>query len=365
MTTLAAVVSGVMPALKASGANVGEALKDESRGASSFRLGRLSGGFVVAEVAVSCALLIGSGLMIKSVMQLRSMDLPFATERILTARISLPTVEYPDTASRIQFYERLLPQLEAIPGVAAVVNESFARTFFTDGVAVGRRIRMGRRDTTAAWLTVVGVVQDLHMQGVGNLNASPAGFYIPISQSGVEWGVSMALRTIGDPAAITNDARAAVATVDPNLPIYNVFTLDRVMEYATWIYRIFGSVFMVLGFFALFLAAVGLYGVMSFAASLRTQEIGIRMALGAQARQLLGLVMKRGIVQLAFGLVLGLCLAALAGGPLEGILYDVSPRDPTVFAVVVLMLAAVALAASLFPALRATRVDPVSALSVE
>ncbi len=433
MTTLAAVVSGVMPASKVSGANLGEVLKAESRGASSFTVGRLSGGFVVAEVAVSCALLIGSGLMIKSVMQLRSMDLPFATERIFTARVSLPTLEYPDTVSRIQFYEQLLPQLEAIPGVAAatlsdglpgsgngrrvfevaghsyaadddfpvaregivtagyfrtfdvdvvrgrtfdaadranslpvaVVNESFERTFFADGPAIGRRIRMGRRDSTAHWLTVVGVVPDLHMQGIANLHGSPAGFYIPISQSGVGWGVSLALRTSGDPAALTTGVRVAVAAVDADLPIYDVLTLDRVLEHATWLYRIFGSVFMVLGFFGLFLAAVGLYGVMSFAASLRTQEIGIRMALGAQARQLVGLVMQRGMIQLAFGLVIGLCLAALAAGPLERILYNVSPRDPMVFALVVLMLAAVALAASLFPALRASKVDPVEALSVE
>ncbi len=431
MTTLAAVFSGVMPALKASGADISETLKDESRGASSFKLGRLSAGFVVAEVAVSCALLIGSGLMIKSAMQIRRMDLPFETEHILTARVSLPEMEYPDSASRIQFYERLLSRLEAVPGVEAatlsdglpgsgngtrvfeadghmyasdddfpvaregivtpgyfrtfdvellqgrafdagdrkgslpvtVVNESFVRTFFTDGQTIGRRIRMGRRDTTAAWLTVVGVAPDLHMQGIANLNGTPAGFYIPIAQSGVGREVRMALRARGEPAALTTDVRAAVAAVDPDLPIYDVFTLDRVMENSTWLYRIFGSVFMVLGFFALFLAAVGLYGVMSFAASLRTHEIGIRMALGAQGRQLVGLVLRRGVAQLAIGLVFGICLAALAVGPLQTILYNVSARDVFVFGTVVLTLGAVGVLASLLPALRVIKVDPVAALT--
>jgi predicted permease len=369
--------------------------------------------------------------MIKSVVQMRRMDLPFATQNILTAQVRLPAIEYPDSASRIQFYERLLPQLEAVPGVeaatlsdglpgagngarvfevdghayeteddfpiaregivapgyfrtfdvdllqgrafsagdikgslpATVVNQSFVRTFFADGQAIGKRIRMGRRDTTADWLTIVGVAPDLHMQGIGNLNASPAGFYIPISQSGVGTGVSIALRTGVDPAALTAEFRAAVAAVDRNLPIYDVFTLDRVMENSTWLYRIFGSVFMVLGFFALFLAAVGLYGVMSFAASLQTHEIGIRMALGAQGRQLVSLVLRRGIVQLAIGLGLGICLAAVAAGPLETILYNVSARDMFVFGAVVLTLAVVGVLASLLPALRVIKIDPVAALT--
>ena len=421
MTTLAAVFSGVMPALKASGADISETLKDDSRGASSFKLGRLSAGFVVAEVAVSCALLIASGLMIKSVMQIRRMDLPFETENILTARVSLPEIEYPDSASRIQLYERLLPRLEEVPGVESgngrrvfevdghmyasdddfpvaregivtpgyfrtfsvellqgrafdagdrkgslpvtVVNQSFVRTFFAGGEAIGRRIRMGRRDTTAAWLTVVGVAPDLHMQGIANPHGSPAGFYIPIAQGGVDRDVRMALRARGEPAALTTDVRAAVAAVDPDLPIYDVFALDRVMENSTWLYRIFGSVFMALGFFALFLAAVGLYGVMSFAASLRTHEIGIRMALGAQGRQMVGLVLRRGVVQLAIGLVFGICLAVLAVGPLQTILYNVSARDVFVFGTVVLTLGAVGVLASLLPALRVIKVDPVAALT--
>jgi predicted permease len=433
MTTVAALVSGLVPALKASGADVGEALKDEGRGTSSFKLGRMSAGFVVAEVAVSCALLIGAGLMIKSVVRLNTVDLPFVTENIFTARMLLPEVEYPDNASRIQFYERILPQLEAVPGVAAamlsdglpgsgnggrvfevdgqtyatdddfpvaregvvtagyfrtfevdvlqgrafsggdrentlpvaVVNQSFARTFFPDGNVIGGRIRMGRRDSTAAWLTVVGVVPDMYMQGIHNLNASPNGFYVPFSQATVGRGVSMALRTRGEPLSLTGDVRAAVAAVDPNLPIFNVFSLKRVMENATWMYRIFGTVFMALGFFALFLASVGLYGVMSFAVSLRTQEIGIRMALGAQWGQLVGLVMRRGVVQLGIGLCLGVCLATLAAGPIGGILYDVSPRDAFVFATVVCALTTVGLMASFFPAVRVTRVDPVEALMVD
>jgi len=433
MTTIAAVVSAVVPAVKASGADLGEALKDENRGASSFRLGRMSAGLVVAEVAVSCALLIGAGLMIKSIVKMNSLELPFATENIFTARILLPEVEYPDRASRFQFYETLLPELEAIPGVEAatlsdglpaggngllvfevdghtytsdgdfpsaregvttadyfrtfevgvlqgrvfdsgdgpnslpvvVVNQSFARTFFPGDNALGKRIRVGRRDTTQAWSTVVGVVPDLYMQGIGNLNGSPAGFYRPVGQVEVGRGIAIALRTSTEPLSLTGEVRAAVASVDPDLPIYNVFSLERVMENATWMYRIFSTVFMALGFFALFLATVGLYGVMSFAVSLRTQEIGIRMALGAQWMQLVGLVMRRGVVQLGVGLALGISLAALAAGPIGQILYGVSPRDVFVFGTVVLALTLVGITASFVPAVRVTRVDPVEALTVE
>ncbi len=433
VTTMAAAVSGLVPALEASGANVGETLKDENRGASSFRLGRVSAGLVVAEVAVSCALLIGAGLMIKSVVKMNTLELPFATENIFTARVLLPEVEYSDNASRVQFYERLLPELEAIPGVqtatlsdglpaagngllvfevdgqtyatdddfpraregivtadyfrtfevdllrgrafdrgdvensmpVVVVNQSFARRFFPEGDVIGERIRMGIRDTTEAWFTVVGVAPDLYMQGIVNLNGSPAGFYRPVSQATVGRSISLALRTTAEPMSITGDVRDAVAAVDPNLPIYNVFSLERVMENATWMYRIFSTVFMALGFFALFLAAVGLYGVMSFSVSLRTQEIGIRMALGARWMQLVGLVMRRGVVQLGIGLCAGTCLAALAAGPVGQILYGVSPRDAFVFGTVVLVLTVVGVAASLVPAMRVSRVDPVEALAAE
>jgi len=433
VTVLASVFSGVFPALQASGSDVGVALKDEGRGSSSLKMGRFTGGLVVAEVAVSCGLLIAAGLMIKSVTRLQTVDLPFTTENIFTARINLPILEYPDTASRLRFYDELLPKLEAIPGVLAatlsdglpasgngarifevagqtyevdedfpvaregivtpgyfrtfetrvlqgrafsisdrhetlpvtVVNETFARTFFEDGDALGRQIRMDRRDTTVQWLTVVGVVPDMKMEGIGNNDASPAGFYIPILQSGVGNFVSIALRTQGPPLAKTMDVRSAVRLIDPNLPIFQVMAMDGVIDRITWFYGVFGTMFMAFGFAALFLAAVGLYGVMSFAVTRRTQEMGIRMALGAQGAHLVRLVMKKGVFQIVVGLGIGLMLAVLVASPLQIVLYEVNARDPFVFCLVIATLGLTGLLASLVPAYRVTKVDPVTALTPE
>jgi putative ABC transport system permease protein len=432
-TILAGVASSLFPAIQTSKTDIVGALKDEGRGTSGLRMGRFTSGLVIAEVALSCTLLIASGLMIRSVVQLRTVPLPFATENIFTARVNLPDLEYADTAARVRFYDELLPRLAAIPGVeaatlsdglpasgngtrvfevegqsyatdddfplaaegivtdgyfetfqtrvvrgrtftradrresqpVAVINESFVRRHFPDGDPIGRRIRMGVRDTTAKWLTVVGVVPDMYMEGIGNNGRSPAGFYIPISQSGVGNTVNLALRTRGAPMSKTTDVRSAVTSIDPNLPIFRVMSMVGVIEDQTWFYRIFGTLFMVFGFAALFLAAIGLYGVMSFSVTRRSHEMGVRMALGAQGRQLVWLVLKKGVVQLGIGLGIGLGLAVLATRPLQFILFGVQARDPAVFGAVVVMLALIGLAASFIPARRVTQVDPVIALGAE
>ncbi len=433
MTLFTAIFAGIFPALRASRTGVSEALQEESRGASAFRAGKLTGALVIGEIAVSCGLLIVAGLMIKSIVRLNTLDLPFATDDILTARVTLPVIDYPDTASRIAFYDELLPRLEAFPGVAsatlsdglpargngsrvfevegqvyptdedyprafegivtpgyfetfevdvrsgrgfnsadhreglpvAIVNESFVRTFFAEGDPLGRRIRMGVRDTTARWLTVIGVVPDLMMEGVENVNANPAGFYIPLAQSGVGTGVNIAIRTFGSPLAAASDARRAVAAIDPDLPIYDVMTMERAIAEETWFYWMFGILFVLLGIVALFLSVVGLYGVMSFAVGRRTREMGIRIALGARDRQLIGITMRKGVLQLSVGLALGIGVAAVAASPLQWILYEVNARDPWVFVLVLMTLTVVGLAASFVPARRATKVDPVIALSAE
>lgn len=433
ITVLAAVVSGLVPALRATGGNVSETLKDEARGTSSFRLGKLSAGLIIAEVTLSCALLIVAGLMIKSVTQIRTKDLPFATDNIFTARLQLPAPEYPDTASRLQFYAELLPRLAAVPGAqaatlsdglpasgngprvfevegvayaidedfptaregivtpgyfetfqtpvlqgrafsvadregtlpVAIVNESFVRSFFSEGDPLGRRIRMGRRDTSAKWLTVVGVVPDMLMEGIANLEGRPAGFYIPVAQSGVGTRVNIAIRTGGAPLAITPAVRATVESLDRNLPIYDVMSMNGVIARETWVHWTFSTIFMVMGVVGLMLATVGLYGVMSFTVSRRSQEMGIRMALGADTPRLVRLVMKRGAVQLAIGIVLGIGIAALAITPVQFMLYEVDPRDPAVFGLVAIALALAGTLASFIPARRVTRLDPVIALTSE
>jgi ABC-type antimicrobial peptide transport system permease subunit len=224
-------------------------------------------------------------------------------------------------------------------------------------------MRRTRPNGPEPWLTIVGVVPDLIMEGIGNNNASPVGYYIPIAQSDVANGVRIAVRTNGEAAAAAPFVRAAVASLDPDLAIYEINTLRWVIDRQTWFYRVFGTFFMVFGICGLLLAAAGLYGVMSFAVTQRTREMGVRSALGAQGSQLVALVMRRSVVQLGIGLALGLGLAVLASGALQPVLYKVNPRDAAVFAAVVATLALASLAASYLPARRVTRIDPVVALS--
>lgn len=433
LIVIASVFAGTLPALHAARVSAGSALKDDSRSATSGRLGRFSNGLVVAELAVSCGLLIAAGLMIKSVVQLKNVDMPFTVENILTARVDLPRTTYPDVASSIRFFEQLLPRLQAVPGVeaatlsdglpaagngtipvqiegkayaqqsdyplaregivtagyfhtfqtqilsgreftiadtassqaVAIVNQSFARAHFPNVDPIGHQMRRIRPNAKEPWLTIVGVVPDLIMEGIGRNNASPVGYYIPIPQSDVANGVRIALRTRGDAATLTPSVRSAVASLDSELAIYEVSTLQRVIERQTWFYTVFGTFFMIFGFCALFLAAAGLYGVMSFAVTQRTREMGVRSALGAQGTQLIVLVMRRSVVQLAVGLLLGLILALLVSDKLQPVLYHVNPRDAAVFIGVVVTLAVAALVASFLPARRVTRIDPVVALAVE
>jgi putative ABC transport system permease protein len=429
---LASLSAGALPAMHAARVSAGAALKDDSRSSTSGRMGRFSNALVIAELAVSCGLLIAAGLMIKSVVQLKNVQMPFTIDSILTGRVDLPRTTYPDSPASIRFFEQLLPRLQAVPGVesatlsdglpaagngsvalqiegkaysqpsehpfaregivtagyfetfqtkvlrgrefttsdvatsqpVAIVNESFARMHFPGKDPLGRQFRRVRR-TPEPWLTVVGVVPDLLMEGIGNNNASPVGYYISIPQSDVANGVRIAVRTRGEPGAVTASLRDAVRSLDSDLAIFEVDTLRRVIDRQTWFYTVFGTFFMSFGICALLLAVAGLYGVMSFAVTQRTREMGVRSALGARGLQLILLVMRKSVIQLVIGLSLGLALALLASGALQPVLYRVQPRDTVVFATVVAALAVASLVASFLPARRVTKIDPVLALGTE
>ncbi len=430
LVLVSAVVAGIMPALKASGTNVNDVLKDENRGSSSMRIGRLSKALVVAELALSFGLLVSAGLMIKSVVNAASIDYAFATESVFTARLGLPVADYPDSVAQTTFYDELQPRLEArygtgkvtlartFPGLGsmvqrfspegetydrdqdypstrwvritpgyfqtfgvtlregrdfnrldnaqglpvAIVNESFARTHFGGESPIGRRVRLGDSRTEEPWRTIVGVAPDMHLDGPEN--EEPAGLYVPFHQSPDEW-VGIAIATTGDPLAITTEVRDIVASADPNMPVYFIDSLQGWIDDGTWFVRVFGTIFMIFGAVALFLASVGLYGVMAFSVRQRTKEMGVCMALGASARDVLRLVVRQGVLQLVFGLVLGLPLAVLLSRGMDVILFGVEPLDPTTFIAIVVVLAGTGLVASLIPARRATRVDPVIALRYE
>jgi predicted permease len=245
----------------------------------------------------------------------------------------------------------------------AVVNESFSREHFADGDALGRRFRPGFPDT-ASWRTIVGIVPDIWMDGIERDPGETDGFYMPLAQGDFRF-MSIMLHTAGDPMLMTSTVRDEVLRIDADLPIYFVSRLDSAILQNVWFFNVFGILFMVFGAAALFLGGVGLYGVMSFTVGRRTQEMGIRMALGASTRSILALVLKQGMWQLGIGLTLGLGIAALLSNGLQIVLFQVEPFDPLIFILVSLVLFLSGTLATLIPARRATRVDPMVALRYE
>jgi predicted permease len=427
-TVLASLVSGAIPAYQSSRADINEILKDESRGASSFRIGRLSRGLVVFEIALSCGLLVASGLMVKSVVKLRTMDAGVNTENVFTARVGFPEA-YTDTAAQTRFFDELVPRLAALPGVQAValtsqlpgvccsggnfavegksyqadrdypftftntvtpgffstfkvspvvgraftaedregsvpvaiVNETFVKKHLAGGDPLGKRIRLGGAKSKESWRTIVGVIPDIFTGDTGNPH--DAGVLTPLAQNRSNY-LSMAVRA-PNAMALTAQVRAAVASVDADIPIYFVSTMDDAIATGVWHVRVFGGLFVVFGFAALLLAAIGLYAVMAFSVSRRAREVGIRIALGARTAHVLRLVFGQGIIQLGIGLTLGLALAAGLSRLVAAILFDVTPRDPATFGGVVAVLIATGLLACYIPARRAARVDPLSAMRAE
>jgi putative ABC transport system permease protein len=429
ITAVASVIAGAIPAWQAARSNAADVLKDESRGSSSFRLGRISRVLVITEIALSAGLLVGAGLMIKSVTQVRNIDFAFEADATFTARIGLPEAQYGDADVQRRFFDELLPRLRQLPGIesvgliqalpamgsglqrfaidgasypedrdhpqaraiqitggtlealgahvlqgraisdadrdgtlpVALINETLARQYFDGGDAVGRRVRLGASQSTQEWRTIVGVVPDMYAGGLDGDNIQHA-IYTPLQQGGARFMSVIARPRAGEPLSLSQPVREAVLAVDPDLPIYFVQTLRTAINDNYWFFMIFGSLFMVFGGAALFLAAVGLYGVMSNSVRQRTREMGVRMALGAQGGDVLRLVMRQGLVQLGIGLTLGLALALGVSNLLQMILFEVNPRDPAVFIAIGFVLTATAAAACLVPAARATRVDPLQAI---
>jgi ABC-type antimicrobial peptide transport system permease subunit len=221
------------------------------------------------------------------------------------------------------------------------------------------------RDSVGAWITVVGVVPDLRMEGFATDDPDPAGFYQPLAQGDPRFVSIMVESAGGDPLGLTAAVRQAVQSLNPNLPIYEVDSMKGVIRQGSWFYYVFGTLFIVFGGAALFMATVGLYGVLAFSVSRRTREMGIRMALGASGGDVTRLVVRQGVRQIVVGLLAGLVIAFGLTRVIRILMFEVKPQDPPVFGLVVLLIAGVGLLASLIPARRAVRVQPVVALRSE
>ena len=423
-TLVAALVSGIVPALRASKSDLAQVMNDEGRN-TGLRMGRFSRALVVAELALSFGLLVMAGLMIQSVANIARADFGFAMKDVWSARLTLAEADYPDEARRLRFADAALERLRALPGVqavalgtaiplgaphyaiklpdrqyasendyhdvhgvivspdyfrvfrvapregrvfdardretgapSAIVNESMARRYFPEG-AIGRRLAIatGRHQE---WREVVGVVPDLGM-GESPGDRVRDAIYLPIAQM-PPTGMSVLAQVAGSPLNVSAPARDAIRALDVNLPLFNIGTVQEGFEEGTWPFRVFGSLFMAFGIAALFLATVGLYGVMAFSVSRRTQEIGVRMAMGAAARDVLLMVLRQGAWQVGIGIVLGAGLGIGLGSFATLLLFHVSPYDPAILLMIATVLAATALGACLVPARRAASVDPMVAL---
>ena len=220
---------------------------------------------------------------------------------------------------------------------------------------------MGTAEEDGLWRTVVGVAPDLFMQGVGNTDGEPHGFYIPLAQEDARF-VSIAVRGRGDPRALATSMREEVVAIHPDTPLYWVRSMEEALAANLWHVDVFGGLFAIFGLGALFMAAVGLYGVLSFSVKQRTREVGIRMAMGARAGDVLRLVLRQGTLQVVAGLGLGLVLGYFLSGAMQVNIFGIEPWDPTVFLAISMVMLATGFLASYVPARRATRVNPVDAL---
>lgn len=425
LSLIGAAVFGLVPALLVSRSRATEALRATPRGAGGLggRVGR--GALVALEVGLAVLPLVGATLLVRSFAELRGVDLGFETERVLVANLPLSAERYSTAEARFAFFEALTERARAIPGVeavgfanrfplrggwesgldfegddtgapkfaafqaiggdyfralgvsllrgrtlgpsdakgatgAAIVNQAFVRKFLSGrGEPLGQRFRRG---PDRPWITVVGIVSDLRREGL--TGALEPQVYLAAAQTDL-YPVrlaDLALRVAGDPGAVIKPLQAAVWSGDPEQPLANVRTLAETID-STLSARRFQTILLTLfAGLAMTLALVGVYGVVSAMVAQRTQEIGLRMALGARASQVARMVVAESLVPAVVGLGAGLVAAIAMARAMSGLVFGISALDPMTFATVPSALLLAVVLASLNPAFRAARVEPTTAL---
>ncbi|MFL5579604.1 MAG: ABC transporter permease [Gemmatimonadaceae bacterium] len=423
VAVLTGVAFGLAPALQATRSDVVAALRGDAGLPSR---SRLRGALVGTQVALSLVLLVAAGLFLRTLRNAGDADVGFDARRGILADANAGIAGYDEARGR-QYFERLLERAGAIPGVRGatlvevmplglsnsetalwseaaccerearvridfgragpgffatlgvplrrgrdftaadregaprtiVVNETLARRLWGSADAIGRRVRFAG---DSGWVEVVGVARDGKYR---SLAEDPRPYaWVPFGQW-YEGRITLLVRTDADPAAVLPTLRQAAAEVDPRVPLTDVTTIEAHLRIARLPAQIAGALLGLFGGLALALAAVGVYGVMAFVVARRRREIGIRMALGARAADVVRLVVRQGMRPVLIGSVVGLLLAALLARLVSGLLYGVSPLDPPTFVGISLLLAGVAMLATWVPARRAARVSPVEALRSE
>jgi predicted permease len=429
-------VFGVAPAFRATEIDVSAALKETGRAATAART-RLSKALLVAQVALALALLVGAGLFLNTLWNLRRVDVGFDTANLMLFRVN-PQLNRYDTARTASLFASLTERIGRVPGVkdvgysqppllsggisstdifieghtyaraqsslettrprgdilnqvrvssgffrtlgvpllagrllsdrddakapkVVVINETAARRHFAPNEnPIGKRF--GFTLERRAEVEIVGIVRDVKYNSVRD--AAPPTMYFPLAQ---RWfpGVTFEVRTATDPTALVRAVREAVREVDPNLPVTNTTTQAEAVEGRLAQEKLFARAYALFGLLALALAAIGLFGLMSYGVSRRTSEIGIRMALGAGRGDIVAMVLKESMTMVVVGIVVGLAGALAAGRFLSTLLFGLQPTDPMTIGAAVLVMIGVSLVAGYLPARRAARVDPMVALRWE
>jgi predicted permease len=419
-----AIISGLWPALKLSHGVAG-ALRDGGRGLAGGGFARAGGILVALEIALSATLLIGALAMVQAVRALNNFELGVRTERVLTARLGLFDTQYPTAESRTQLFERLVERLRAegdvedatvasaLPGIngpnarvlpeaaaptdeapwigystvdaqfgsaygtrllsgrwidsrdradsepVAMIDRKFVEQFVAKGDPIGQRFRLWPNDPNSRVVTVVGVVEGLTIDDADD--PTEGVMLVPQAQDAPSFA-SLAVRVKGDPGAFKPRLVALMREIDPDTPLYWVRTYDEVIGVANFGHQLLSTIYGAFGLIALLLAGGGLYGVVGFTVAQRTREIGVRRALGATPGDVLGSVLRRSGWQVGIGLAVGLGLGVPFAAALSATLDDTVGMDPWIWIVVAVVLGSVSALASLVPARRALRVDPMVAL---
>ena len=263
---------------------------------------------------------------------------------------------------------RTLAEADGVSQQSVVVNRRLGDMYFPGENPIGRRIKLTEEFPTGPqtdWFTVVGVAPNIRQGDVTKADPEPIA-YVPHNESpAMGRGAMLLVRTRSDPAKATAALREEMRAIDADMPLFNIRTLDEFLAQVRWIYRVFGSMFTAFALIALVLSAVGLYAVTAYSVTQRTQEIGVRMALGAEPRSIRWLILRRALLQVGIGLTLGVAGAFAVGRLLRTMLVQIATADPATLTSIVAVLLAVAIAACLWPSRRATRLDPVTALRYE
>jgi len=433
LALLTGIVFGLAPAMHASHSNLNDSLKEGGRDSAIGKKGnRLRDLLVVGEIAVSFILLIGAGLLINSFLHLRNLDPGFRADHLLTMKVDLSELRYPDGERRSVFFDEVLFRIRALPGVQSVavagnlpftyngdsmsiavegipdpppgqwpdviyraigpgyfstmgipmirgrdftdqdkadsknvvvISEKTAQHYWPGKDPIGKRLKPGATTSDVPWREVIGVVKDVRQN---DFIAQPKmQMYFTYRQLKDLAANALIVRTSVEPMSLATSTRDAIWAVDKDQPVANVDTMDHIVSEAIARQRFSMLLLGIFAALALILAAVGIYGVMSYSVAQRIHEIGIRMALGARRTDVLKMIVNQGLKLVSIGMMLGLAAAFLLTRVLQSLLFGISATDPVTFFGISLVLLAVAILASYLPALRATKVDPIIALRAQ